>query len=478
MALPPLALVQITSKGPSLEKDPLEEISLLLVDNGQAGEHWYQPVTELLETSTRPQLKAGYREELQQEINQRLQGRLLLGYPLREHLAFLKAAGLSLPPSPKLCLQKLASQIEPGIQGSPGLLQLAEALQLLVLRPWRAADRVLLLWQLYNRWQADLQENLDTWLGQQRQTGLLPAHLDQQLWQQLPDTPGVYLFYAEPPSDDQPATPLYIGKSIHLRSRVKSHFSADQRSSKAQRLIKASRHLDWITTAGDLGAQLLEAQLVKHHQPLFNRRLRYHKKLLTWWQPQTLAPLRLISLQEFMQESQGQAYGLFNQRRQAQQQLRERLQEAGLCPAITGLEQLSQGQACFAHQLGHCRGACCGQESLETHQQRLQSTLAQWQFEHWPWPDGLILQEEGAGGCDYLALNAWQFLGRADSPEAAQQLLQKPPEHFDKDAYRLLRKALQPALEHQQQSWEAGGSFFRVCGEVIKSCPDASSQPD
>ena len=59
----------------------------------------------------------------------------------------------------------------------------------------------------------------------------LPPHLDPEQIADLPDTPGVYLFYGERGgAADGASLPLYIGKSTRLRSRVLSHFAADYKS--------------------------------------------------------------------------------------------------------------------------------------------------------------------------------------------------------------------------------------------------------
>ena len=44
-------------------------------------------------------------------------------------------------------------------------------------------------------------------------------------------------------------------------------------------MIAQARHIDYIETAGDIGAQLLEARMIKDHKPLYNIRLRRVKKL-------------------------------------------------------------------------------------------------------------------------------------------------------------------------------------------------------
>ena len=76
----------------------------------------------------------------------------------------------------------------------------------------------------------------------------LPPHLDPGIVDELPDTPGVYLFYGEN------ELPLYVGKAKDLRKRVLSHFSADHSSAKEMALSQQVKRIDWIETAGEIGA--------------------------------------------------------------------------------------------------------------------------------------------------------------------------------------------------------------------------------
>jgi DNA polymerase-3 subunit epsilon len=64
-------------------------------------------------------------------------------------------------------------------------------------------------------------------------TPSLPPHIDPALVKSLPDSAGVYVFYG------QDRNPLYVGKSINIRNRVLSHFSAIP--SRARRCHFASR---------------------------------------------------------------------------------------------------------------------------------------------------------------------------------------------------------------------------------------------
>ena len=68
--------------------------------------------------------------------------------------------------------------------------------------------------------------------------------------------------------------PLYVGKSLAMRSRVLSHFADNLRSAREMQLAREVRRIDFQRTAGELGALLREAQLVKELAPVFNRQLR------------------------------------------------------------------------------------------------------------------------------------------------------------------------------------------------------------
>ena len=90
----------------------------------------------------------------------------------------------------------------------------------------------------------------------------LPLGIEHHVIDDIPETAGVYLFYGEN------ELPLYIGKSVNLRDRVMSHFSSDHASTKEMRISQEIKRIEWIETAGELGALLLESRLVKERQPI------------------------------------------------------------------------------------------------------------------------------------------------------------------------------------------------------------------
>ncbi|HSP54026.1 MAG TPA: excinuclease ABC subunit UvrC [Dehalococcoidia bacterium] len=88
----------------------------------------------------------------------------------------------------------------------------------------------------------------------------------------LPARPGVYIFR------DAKARAIYVGKAASLRNRVRSYFGATHSfEPKVRRLVEQIDEIDFILTGTVQEALLLEATLVKRHQPFFNVRLKDDK---------------------------------------------------------------------------------------------------------------------------------------------------------------------------------------------------------
>jgi excinuclease ABC subunit C len=95
----------------------------------------------------------------------------------------------------------------------------------------------------------------------------------QRTLAQLPDAPGVYMMIGD---DGQI---LYIGKAVSLRNRVRSYFQ--ESAAHAYRTIKmVERVVDvrTIVVSNEIESLILEANLIKRHQPAFNVRLRDDKR--------------------------------------------------------------------------------------------------------------------------------------------------------------------------------------------------------
>jgi len=88
----------------------------------------------------------------------------------------------------------------------------------------------------------------------------------------LPKEPGVYQFLGRRDDDD---VVLYVGKAVDVRDRVRSY--ADPRSRRIGRMVERADDVDFAVTDTETQALLLEANLVKRHQPRYNVRLKDDK---------------------------------------------------------------------------------------------------------------------------------------------------------------------------------------------------------
>lgn len=250
----------------------------------------------------------------------------------------------------------------------------------------------------------------------------------------LPRTSGVYIFKGEG------TLPLYIGKSVDIRSRVMSHFRAPDEA----RMMAQTRRIEVIETAGEIGALLLESRLVKQHNPLFNQRLRRIRSLCSMRlreTPQGLLPEVVDSKQVDLGNTEG-LYGLFSSRHAAQASLRELAQQHGLCLAVLGLEKAS-ARGCFGLQIKTCLGACVGQEARATHDVRLQQALHDMRVAVWPFSGPIDVVETAGTWVQKHRIHRWCYvathcskhgdIGRLGDAEAFD---------FDLDSYKILVKPI------------------------------------
>ena len=201
-----------------------------------------------------------------------------------------------------------------------------------------------------------------------------PAHLRGAIVD-LPSAPGVYVFHGE-----EGDLPLYIGKSVNLRSRVLAHM----RNPDETILLRQTRRITHIRTAGEIGALLLEAALIKQQQPLLNQQLRRSRQLCSLRVHNELP--EVVYSKDINFATEPSLYGLFGSRHSALEGLRNIADQNQLCYGALGLEKLKPGRACFRAMIHLCGGVCRGDESQEAHRNRLFTSLDGLRVAYWPFP--------------------------------------------------------------------------------------------
>jgi excinuclease ABC subunit C len=89
----------------------------------------------------------------------------------------------------------------------------------------------------------------------------------------LPAKPGCYLM------KDSEGRVIYVGKAVHLRSRIRSYFQPSAtHSPKIAEMVTHIADIEWIVVGSELEALILEMTLIKRHRPKYNVRLKDDKR--------------------------------------------------------------------------------------------------------------------------------------------------------------------------------------------------------
>jgi excinuclease ABC subunit C len=97
------------------------------------------------------------------------------------------------------------------------------------------------------------------------------AALIRRLVARLPNEPGVYRML------DERGEIIYVGKANSLRKRVAAYAKPQALTTRLLRMVALTCSMEFVTTASEVEALLLEANLIKRHRPTFNIVLRDDK---------------------------------------------------------------------------------------------------------------------------------------------------------------------------------------------------------
>ncbi len=445
-----LAFVDIETTGNSPVYDKIIEIGILRVEENKVidqfstllnpGMHVSPFIESLTGISKQDLERAPFFEDKKEEILQMLAGCIFVAHNVRFDYGFLRNEfrrhSISFT-SKHLCTVKLSRFLYPQ-HTRHNLDSLMERFDISCQARHRAFDDAKVVWEFYKKLQTEFPDRrISEAISYVLKKPTIPLHLSEKKLNDLPESPGVYIFYGDV------STPLYIGKSKNIRERVLSHFSSDYTSSKEMQLTQEVKHIETIKTCGDLGAQLLESQLIKKMQPLHNRKLR-EKRLLTYLKKTTdkngydtvvLEHKKSITVDEIEN-----VLGVFRSKKQAKDLLNNLVKERGLCQKILGLQ--STNGSCFAHQLGWCKGACVGKEKALFYNIRFLQAFYDYKIKKWPFAGPIFFEEkDDEGNKEIFLIDKWCIIQRTIISEYTQEV--KTYDYsFDYDAYKILSSTL------------------------------------
>ncbi len=183
----------------------------------------------------------------------------------------------------------------------------------------------------------------------------------------LPHAPGVYIFA------DAAGSPLYVGTSKDLRSRVRQYFVASETRSRMGEMVGLAESVSSIVCAHPLEAQVRELRLISSLKPRYNRRSKNSDR--TIWLKLTRESFPRLSVVRALRGDGAQYFGPLRSTRQAEQ-LRDAILDA--VPLRQCVDRLVPGravrQACTLAGIGKC-AAPCEDQILALDYQRLADTV-------------------------------------------------------------------------------------------------------
>jgi DNA polymerase III subunit epsilon len=460
MLAPAIAFVDVETTGTTPTGDRITEIGIVRVEDGELVEEWSSLVNPECSIPEDIQALTGISNamvrdaptfaELRREVHERLEDHLFVAHNARFDYGFIKNEFRRVEmafTAEVLCTVRLSRKLYPEAVGH-GLDAIIARHGLEEAVAGDAASRTgrhsalgdaRVLWRFVQRIYRE-KEVTDIVAAVKRLLKIpsLPPQLAPEVLEGLPEGPGVYRFYGV---ND---LPLYIGKSVNLRDRIRSHFSSDHRSANDIRLSGEIQRIEVDETAGELGALLREARLVKELLPLHNYRLRRKLNACFVRFPDLRSAPEIVTNKDIDWAARGAdaeiLFGPFQAKLNVRKLLEALAAEHGLCWRQLGWEK--RGGPCFARQVKKCRGACIGEETPEQHNLRLATALAPYRIDEWPWSGRIVIRERHPDGRfeEAHVFERWCHLGTARSEDDLADLSEARAEiDFDPDIYRIVQ---------------------------------------
>lgn len=454
----PLAIIDVETTGMSHLHGGVIDVGLIRVEHGQVV-HTYQQlinpgspipafITQLTGITNDELESAPSFADIATELRGLIDGCIFVAHNARFDYAFIKEefrrCGIKFNPK-TFCTVKLSRALYPQHRHHK-LDALIERFNIPVEARHRAFGDAQATWEaLQHMINQGSPQSLEYNVKQQLRQPTLPPQIAKPVIDQLPDGPGVYRFY------NASGGLLYVGKSINIKTRILSHFSDDVRSAKELKLASEVADIQTQSTAGELGALLLESQLIKSQMPIYNQQLRRKTELVLAIQQTSDQGYPIITTQRHQAidpTKLDQVMAVFRSEREAKEVLTGLAKKYRLCQKLMGLERGSG--PCFYYHLKQCDGACIGKELPISYQLKLDQAFTKLRLSRWEFDGPILVTETASDGsaADQFVLNQWCLVGVMHQQDQAFTW-QANDQSFDLDTYKILRSYLAKVANHR-----------------------------
>lgn len=307
--------------------------------------------------------------EVARQIVQMTEGKIFVAHNVTFDYNFVREefARLGFDFSRKqLCTVRLARKVFPGLP-SYSLSNLKSHFGIHAERSHRALDDTLATTRLFEMILESGEGSIRDMVNRGVRETRLPAGLTIERLNEAPEVCGVYYLH------DEEGKVIYVGKSINIRKRLFEHFS--DMTQKGEKMRQGVADFSWEVLGSELVALLYESAEIKRLQPRINKALRlkqYQGAVYSYTDENGY--IRLAFGKNTTKNAKKlQLVATYPKAEHARGHLQSVVKQLELCYRLCHLD--ASERACFHHSIKQCHGACIGEESPDSYNERVHLAL-------------------------------------------------------------------------------------------------------
>ncbi len=381
MAKKRYAIIDIETTGGSANREKITEIAIVVHDGEKVLDSYetlINPersipyfITQVTGISDSMVADAPKFYEIAKQVVQMTEGAIFVAHNVRFDYGFIQEEFRRLGFTymrKQLCTVRLSRQAFPGLR-SYALGNLIKHFNISVKDRHRAmadAMATTVIFEKILKLETN-QEQADMMVNKGIKENALPNGISLETLHKLPETCGVYYLH------DTEGTVIYVGKSINIQKRLFEHFK--DKTTKGDKLQQSVFDFSYEETGSELVALLLEDYEIKRLKPAINKAQRKtffpycvysftdEKGYIRFHAVKNVALIRKKHkiLNEFEKLTDAKNY------------LKAVVKRFELCEKL--IEPLFTEGGCFHRQIGHCKGACIGEELPVFYNERVATAI-------------------------------------------------------------------------------------------------------
>ena len=271
------AITDIETTGSYASANSITEIAVVLTDGKQVLDEFstlVKPdtsipyhITQLTGIDDEMVEHAPLFEDIADELLSYFEDAIFVAHNVGFDYSFIKKAYEGIGRSfqmPKLCTVRIARKVLPG-KSSYSLGRLCEGLGIGNDARHRAMGDAKATTELFHLMvQEDHAQVIDGMLKRGSGNQWLPPKMDEAVYQNLPESCGVYYLL------DKKGEYLYIGMSVNIKKRIRQHFGGKMQSKRRQTFLRDVRDIQYKVLGDESLARLYEDAEIRKYWPEFN----------------------------------------------------------------------------------------------------------------------------------------------------------------------------------------------------------------